>query len=152
MKVKFKFGIKTYSGTVNDMTYGSYRNGNLCIGREYVYPKITANNTEKGAIVRNLAKQYHLLNPDYLADLKTYAERNGQENVPKTKLIPTAFALFLKMMYAWYESDPEHIDLSEVTLEDTVSADADVRTIARAVEAEYLPYVSVYDDLTSGIL
>jgi hypothetical protein len=152
MKVKFKFGIKTYSGTVNDMTYGSYRNDNLCIGREYVYPKITENNTQKGLIVKNLSKQYHLLNPDYLADLKTYAERNGRENVPKTKLIPTAFALFLKMMYAWYESDPEHIDLTAVTLEDAVSADADVRTIARAVEAEFLPYVSVSDDLTAGIM
>jgi hypothetical protein len=152
MKVKFKYGIKTYTGTANEMTYGSYRGGNVCIGRIYVYPKLTDNNHEKGAALRNLAKQYHELNPDYLADLKTYALRNGQENTPKTKLIPTAFSLFLKMMYAWYDSDPEHIDLSEVTLEDIVSADADVRTIARAVEAEYLPYIRVYDDLDNGIM
>ena len=34
MKVKFKYGIQTYSGTVDEMVYGSYRDGKLCIGRE----------------------------------------------------------------------------------------------------------------------
>ncbi len=38
MKVKFKYGIQTYSGTVDEMTFGSYRKGTLCIGRKYVIP------------------------------------------------------------------------------------------------------------------
>jgi hypothetical protein len=151
MKVKFKFGIETYSGTVDGMTYGSYRDDKLCIGREYVYPTITANNNDKGAMVQNLAKVYQAADPDYIADLKAYCVRNGMENVPKDKLVPTAFSMFLKMMYAWYESDPAHVDLKTVTVADIVALDADVRTIARAVTAEFLPYVSTADSYTNGI-
>jgi len=151
MKVKFKYGIKTYSGTVNDMTYGSFRKGNVCIGRNYVYPKLTENNIQKGKIVRNLALVYHDASEFYIDDLKTYAERNGSQNTPKDKLIPTAFALFLKMMYNWYESDPEHIDLTTVTVADIVAMEAEVETIAGAVEAGFLPYISIYEDLTAEI-
>ena len=151
MKVKFKFGIETYSGTVDSMTYGSYRDDKLCIGREYVYPRITANNTLMGANMSNLASVYHNVSVGYLTDLKTYALRNGSENVPKTQLIPTAFSLFIKMMYAWYESDPETVDLATVTVADIVALDADVKTITRAVEAGFLPAVSVSDDLTASI-
>jgi len=151
MKVKFKYGIRTFSGTIDEMVYGSYRKGCLCIGRGYVYPKITENNVQKGKIVRNLASVYHAASEFYIDDLKTYAERNGKENTPKNKLIPTAFALFLKMMYAWYESDPEHIDLTTVTVADIVAMEAPVKTIAGAVEAEFLPYIRVSADLTAEI-
>jgi hypothetical protein len=34
MRVTFKYGIKTFSGTIDSMVYGAYRDGNLCIGRD----------------------------------------------------------------------------------------------------------------------
>ena len=151
MKVIFKYGIKTYSGTIDQMVYGSYRHDNLCIGREYVYPTLNDNNHEKGAIVKNLASVYNAADSGYITDLKTYCTRNGQDNVPKDQIIPTAFSMFLKMMYAWYESDPEHVDLTTVTIGDIVTLDADVRTLARAVGAEFLPNITTYDDLTNDI-
>jgi len=152
MKVYFKKNIRSYSGLNDELVYQAFRRGKLCIGRDYVYPKLTSNNHDKGAIVINLAKQFHNTNSDYKADLKSYAYLNGVENVAKNAYIPNSFPLFVKMLWAWYKSDPEHIDLSEVTLEDIVSADSDVRTIARAVEAGYLPRVSAYEDLSSGIM
>jgi hypothetical protein len=151
MKVKFKYGIKTYSGTIDEMVYGSFRHDNLCIGREYVYPTLTANNHLKGTVLKNLASVYHDISVEYLADLKTYGVRNGQDNTPNDSLVPSAFSLWLKMMYAWQKSDPTHVDLATLTLADIVALDAEVSTIARAVEAEFLPMVSVYDDLTSDI-
>ena len=151
MKVKFKYGIKTYSGKVDEMVYGSFRHDNLCISREFVYPTLTEDNHLKGSMLKNLALVYHDADEDYVADLKTYSYRNGQSNVPKDKLVPTAFSMFLKMMYAWYETDPEHVDLTTVTVADIVTMDADVRTLARAVAAGFLPYITVYDDLTHGI-
>jgi hypothetical protein len=151
MKVKFKYGIKTYSGTLDSLVYGSYRQGNLCLGRQYVYPTLNANNHDKGEILQNLAVVYHDASAGYTDDLKTYCLRNGQENVPADAVIPTAFAMFLKMMYAWYESDPAHVDLKTVTVADIVALDADVRTLSRAVEAGFLPYISVSDDLTADI-
>ncbi len=151
MKVKFKYGIKTYSGLIDEMVYGSYRKDELCLGREFVYPTLTENNHALGSTMQNLASVYRNISPTYLQDLKKYALRNGQDNVPKDKVIPTAFSLFLKMMYAWLESDPEHVNLSAVTLADIVALDAPVRTIKRAVDAGFLHRVEVYADLTAGI-
>jgi len=151
MKVLFKKNIRCYSGLNDELVYQAFRKGRVCIGRDYVYPKLTENNHMKGKIVRNLASVYHDASEFYIDDLKTYAERNGRENTPKNKLIPTAFALFLKMMYAWYESDPEHIDLTTVTVADIVAMEAPVKTIAGAVEAEFLPYIRVSADLTAEI-
>ena len=151
MKVKFKYGIQTYSGKIDEMVYGSFRNDNLCIGREFVYPTLTDNNHALGSSMKNLAGIFHHISPTYAADLKKYATRNGQENVAKDKLIPTCFSLFIKMLYAWQKSDPEHVDLTTVTIADIGSLDADVSTIKRAVEAGFLPHISVYTDLTAGI-
>lgn len=151
MKVKFKYGIKTYSGLADEMVYGSYRDDNLCIGRVYVYPTLTENNHNKGKILTNLASVYRAAAETYITDLKRYATLNGQENVPKNQLVPSSFSMFLKMMYAWYASDPTHVDLETVTVADIVSGDADVRNISRAVEAAFLPLVSTYEDLNHNI-
>jgi hypothetical protein len=151
MKVNFKFGIKTYSGLIDDMVYGSYRKDELCICREFVYPTLTENNHQIGASMSNLASVYHNVSPTYLANLKTYALRNGQENVAKDKVIPTCFSIFVKMMFAWFKSDPEHVDLTTVTIPDIIALDADVQTISSAVTAGFLPHIAVSDDLTAGI-
>jgi hypothetical protein len=65
--------------------------------------------------------------------------------------MPSAYNFFMKLMYAWQESDPEHVDLSTVTIADIVAMDADVRTVARAIGAMYLRRVRPYADLTSDI-
>ena len=54
MKVKFKYGIQTYSGTIDEMVYGSYRDDKLCIGREYVYP---TPERENNALLGNRGQQ-----------------------------------------------------------------------------------------------
>jgi hypothetical protein len=151
MKVKFKYGIKTYSGTIDEMVYGSFRDDHLCIGREYVYPTLNANNTHIGACMKNLASVYKNAASGYKADLKTYSGRNGNENVHKDQLVPNGFSCFIQMMFAWAKTDPLHIDLTAVTVADIVTMDADVKTIERAIDAGYLAHISVYDDLTTDI-
>ena len=49
MKVKFKYGIRTFSGTVDEMTYGSFKKGKVCIGRRWVMPRLTDNNAALGS-------------------------------------------------------------------------------------------------------
>ncbi len=151
MKVTFNYGFRTYSGKLDNMVYGSYRHGNLCLGRKFVYPVLTANNHEKGSIIKNLATVFHAASVGYIADLKTYCQRNGKENVAPDALIPSAFSMFLKLMWAWYESDPTHVDLEVVQISDIIALDADVRTLARAVNAGFLPYISTSADLTNDI-
>ena len=149
MKVIFKYGISTYSGTIDQMVYGSYRDGKLCIGREYVYPRLTEYNELLGSIAKNLSTLYAAASVDYKADLKTYCQRNGSENVPKTKLPPTAYAIFIKLMYAWQKSDPEHVDLASLTESDIGTlGQGIVDTLKSAIDSDLLASVSDHADLT----
>jgi hypothetical protein len=151
MKVIFKYGISTYSGTLDSMVYGSYRDGKLCIGREYVYPTLTVYNEQLGNVAKNLSTLYAAVSPEYKADLKTYAQRNGTENVPKTQLPPTAYALYVKMMYAWQASDSEHVDLGTITDLDVDTLGLGiVDTVKNCIDNDLLPAVSNYDDLTAA--
>lgn len=148
MKVTFKYGIKTYSGTLDEMTYGSYNDGGLCISRKHVTPALTANNTLRGAIMKNLSAIYGSLSSSYKDDLKTYARKNAA-NVPSHKLAPTSFAIWMKMMYLFSELDSGHVDLSTVTYTDLQTVGADIASIALAVVNGYLAEVSGADTLTA---
>lgn len=151
MKVKFKYGIRTYSGTLDEMTYGSFRKHTLCIGRKYVKPAFTDQNAKMGAIMKNLSALYAEADEGYLDDLGVYAVRNGRQNVPYGRLVPTRYAIFVKMMHAWQESDPEFVDLSAVTIEDIVSHESPVISVRDAVAAGLLARVKDYDELDTEI-
>ncbi|PKN72130.1 MAG: hypothetical protein CVU50_08280 [Candidatus Cloacimonetes bacterium HGW-Cloacimonetes-3] len=150
MKVIFKFGIKTYSGTVDEMTFGSYRKHSLCIGRKYVTPVLTANNTLMGSVMKNLAEVYRDCSELYKADLKTYALRNSA-NIPSGKIPPTSFAIFVKMLYLFSELDEGHIELSTVTYSDLQTLGGDIASVADAVENGYLANVVDADELTANM-
>lgn len=151
MKVKFKYGIRTYSGTVDEMVYGSYRKGKLCIGREYVYPRLTTNNEKLGTIAGNLRLLWDEFSTGWKNDLATYALRNGTENVSKTKLIPSRYALYVKLMYAWAKDDPTHVDLTSLNGEDLVSLGTPIATVKAAIESGYLAPVADFSDLIQVI-
>lgn len=155
MKIKFRWGIKTFSGYGDDMVYENCLNGKLCIGRDYTYPKITEKNHAIGSAAKNLTNVYKGVSPTYAQDLAIYRSRYTALKVPrnpqKRKLFAGKYTLFVKMMYNWAESDPEHVDLGSITIADIVALDANVRTICRAVEAGFLPMIPVYLDLTAGI-
>ncbi len=66
MKVNLKYGIKTYSGTIDEMTYArSYRKNTICIGRKYVKPRLTDQNTLIGSKMKNLAIIYEDVSDSY---------------------------------------------------------------------------------------
>ena len=95
MKVNFKYGIRTYSGSMDEMTYGSYRKNTICIGRKKVIPRITENNTLIGSKTKNLAAIYASISGNYKQELKQYAQLNIV-NVPKGNMPPNGFAFGLK--------------------------------------------------------
>jgi len=150
MKVKFKYGIQTYSGTVDEMVFGSYRNGTLCIGRKYVYPTITENNTSKGTIMKNLATVWADVSSGYKDEMKTYAQRNVV-NLAKGMLPPTSFSIWVKMLFLFSKLDSGHIDLSTVTYTDIQTVGEDILSIAVAVENDYLAPVAGADELITNM-
>jgi hypothetical protein len=150
MKVQFNYGIKTYSGTVDDMTFGAYRKGTICIARKHVIPHLTENNTEMGSKLKNLATIYASLSSGYKNDLKTYAVSNAA-NVAAGKLPPTSFAIFVKMMYLFSELDEGHVDLTSLTYTDLQTLGEDISSIATAVGNGYLDEVEGAELLTNSI-
>lgn len=150
MKVTFKYGIRTFSGTLDEMTFGSYRDGNLCIGRDYVIPKLTDNNTLMGSVMKNLATIYGAISTGYKTDLKLYATRRAA-SIPTTQLAPNGFATFVKMMYCFSDLGAGHIDLASVTYEDLETVGAEISTVALAISNGYLHTVSGADELSNLI-
>lgn len=150
MKTKFKYGIATYSGTIDEITFGSYRKDTVCIARKYVVPRLTANNTLMGTTLKNLAAVWSDVSVGYKDELKIYAGKNVV-NTPKGKLPPTAFSIWVKMLFLFHELDEGHIDLSTITYTDLLTVGDDIINIAAAVENGYLAKVDGADELTSNM-
>lgn len=150
MKVKFKYGIRTYSGTVDEMTYGSYRKGRVCIGRRYVIPKATAQNVTFGEGGSNLAKIWRAASADYKADFKRYAELYGQHVVKGNKLPPTSYGLFIKAMNNWAKNEQPPVELGVMQIEDVSTLGAPINTVTSCVESGFLPSVPGHADLDSN--
>ncbi|HNX37746.1 MAG TPA: hypothetical protein PKI15_05235 [Candidatus Cloacimonadota bacterium] len=148
MKVTFKYNIGTYSGTLNEMTYGRYRDGMVCIGRKWVVPAVTPQQTALVDVAKNLSVLYKSLSLEYKANLKTYALRYGAEHVPLSELPPTCYAIFIKIMYAYQKSAGLTVNLATLTKSDLSTLSAPVVTIKDTVEAGLLPTVTDYEALT----
>jgi len=151
MKVHFKWGIATYSGTRDEMTFESYREHHICIGRKWFIPTPNLQTAKIPAVAKNLRVVWKTANQAYKDDYTTYATRNKKQNYRLDEFPPTAFVLFVHAMYAWFDTDPTHIDLTAITVADIVTRDADVRTVTRSIEAGFLFLVHPDADLTSDI-
>jgi hypothetical protein len=148
MKVKLKYGIATYSGTIDEITFGSYKDDTLCIGRKWVMPRLTDNNTLMGDIAKNLAAIYAECSANYKADLKSYAYLYGKALSPKDKLAPNGYSVFIKMMFAFAEANGASITLDTITFNDIQSLFSDITSVALAIESGYLPAISGAELLT----
>ncbi|GAB1366203.1 MAG TPA: hypothetical protein PL160_01810 [Candidatus Cloacimonas sp.] len=150
MKVTFNYGIRTYSGTIDEITFGSYRKDSVCIARKYVIPRTTENNTQMGNILKNLATVYAAVASDYKEELKMYAVKNEQ-NIPAGQLAPNTFAIWVKMMFRFSELNVGHIDLSSVTYNDLQTVGEDILSISLAVQNGYLADVPGSETFTSNM-
>ncbi|MGB3939537.1 MAG: hypothetical protein WBK79_07005 [Candidatus Cloacimonas acidaminovorans] len=150
MKVKFKYGIRTYSGTLDELTFGSYFKDHVCIARRYVVPRLTDQNDLIGSKMKNLAGIYGDVSESYKVELKQYAAMHSILT-PKGKLPATAYALWVKMMFQFASEDAEHIDLSTLTYSDLQTVGDDILSIASAVSKGFMDNVPGADKLTANM-
>ncbi|MDP2173170.1 MAG: hypothetical protein Q8M98_07200 [Candidatus Cloacimonadaceae bacterium] len=100
---------------------------------------------------KNIADLFHGINALYKTDLKTYAKRNGMQNVPGSMLPPNAFAIWNKLLWAWAESEDPHLDLRALTIEDIETGGEKIATVANAINNGLLKRIGKYDDLTATL-
>lgn len=151
MKTKLKYGIASYSGTIDEITFASYKNGAVCIARKYVKPTLTENNSRMGDIAKNISLIYGGCSEEFKSDLRTYASIYGKEETPRNSLSPNSYGLFVKMMFNFSDINGGGVDLTSITLNDIQSLFVELTTIATAVDAGYLPKVSGYELLDSSM-
>lgn len=144
-----KYGLASYSGTIDEITFGSYKDGTLCIARKWVMPRLTDNNTLMGEIGKNLSNIYALCSANYKADLKTYAQLYGKQKSPKDKLAPNAYSIFIKMMFAFWKVNSASVTLDTITINDIQSLFSEITSVALSIESGYLPSLSGSDALTA---
>jgi hypothetical protein len=144
MKAHFNWGLASYSGTRDDMTFAAYREGHLCIAKRWFSPTPGLAQETLRAIGINLSLVWKNAAAGYKADFKSYAKKFGNQHCLLTEWQPSSYALFIGMMFAWQKSDPTHVDLSAVTISDLVTSDAEVQTIAGAVGGGFLQTVTGY--------
>ena len=149
MKVKFKYGIRTYSGKLDELVFSSYKKGKLCIARQFVYPRITAHNNEIGSVGKNLAELWASGSSAFKAQLAMYAKLNETENVPANQWAPNAYALWIQVMYQW-AAEHTDIDLKSLTSEDFAVTGIAVSTVKNCVQNGYLKPVTGYNTMTAA--
>ena len=141
MKVTFKGAIGSYSGYYDQMVFSPTPNKLGSIARRWVKPAVTPQQSVLKTISGNLKAVWAAADGAYKQDLKDYATKRNVE-ISSSHDVYTAYtnayAEFVRMMYAWRDSDEEHVFLETVTVPDIVSMEA--------------PIVSVIDAITAGIL
>ena len=148
MRVKFKYKIQSYSGTLDNIVFGSYRSGKICIARKYFYPEHTEQNTSFGLISKNIAKLWKAGSEGFKTQLKIYSRWYKIYNSSNNSGSPGAYSLWIKISYEWAKD--EHINLKNITPEEFLSLGTAIKTIKNCVDNGYLMPIPHYEILTAS--
>lgn len=156
MKVSFENGVATYSGKYKEVVYQSWFSNRACYVRRYATPMSTVSQEDMKEISLNLNGLYLGAQSLYVTDLRAYAAKNQRENLPNSSSalhkMPSSKALFIHCMWMWHRTDPTHIDLKTVSLDDIMTLESPVQTVAKSVNAGYLKRVKGYEAYTHPIV
>ena len=97
MRITFNKNIKTMSGKCNDgqMVFQSKKNDTVCIGRNYVYPLLTNQNTLSGNKLKAAAILWRNVTNSFKYDLQRYANAYNSQYHPRKKLRIGAYNVFI---------------------------------------------------------
>ena len=151
MKVTFKYGIGAFTGKIDNAVFWSQKSGLASLMRKFTYPRLTSQNTKIGKIGKNLSLIWSQILSGWKADICTYAQRYYVQYGSEGSFDParSPYAFFTKAMWNLYKSDPDHIDLSTITMEDIEAIGTDkIDTVYSCIENGYLRSIDMYQDLT----
>lgn len=153
MKVKFQYGIGSFSGTRDNGVFYMSKDQTFSIQRKWVLPKHTAQNTLIGSCAKNLAIIWQMCSALYKADWKTYAQLYYSQNPAQGIYDPnrSAYAWWTKAMWAWAKDEDPDIDLSSITFEDVETLGSHVKTVSACANNNFIPNVVGVDELTATL-
>jgi hypothetical protein len=150
MKAKFIKGISGLSGKLDEMVYCLDKKSGTVWVREYVKPEETEQNHKVGSAARNFGVFKSAVSPDYLNDLKDYADRYNLSTMGKCSRL-NSFTALMKALYSLKILIPE-VDLLTITPEEVVANEYPLRTVQEAIDYGLLPEIPRSSDLVYPIL
>ena len=147
MKVHFHYGIKTYSGKLDDIVFTMHNNKEICIARRYVIPKPGPAQSNFKTVATNLKTLWLAVKAGYKSDLALYAVQFN--NMRPDNCNVGTYSLFVKILYAAQKE--AEFDLRTCTYTDISASTSAVSTVKKAIEAGYLPSVKITTALTQAM-
>ncbi len=148
MKVKFKYGIKSFSGTLDGLVYSNYESRDVVIGKLYSDQTLTSQNHAIGNSMKNIASVYALTNDAFKDDLTIYAVKLYNQPEYYGKLAANKYSMFCKAVYNICNNN-DSVNISSFSVDD-LSVGGLMTNVKGLVEAGYLPEVDGYEDLTNN--
>jgi hypothetical protein len=154
MKIKFKYGIKSFSGLFDEMIFANYERDKVVIGRMYnPSPRVTENNTLMGTIMQNITKLWAASSETYKKDCKNYAYKMFGLPMFDGKISGNGFSVFVKILWAASKDTENPLDLMALSVDDLeVEAYSQIESVKVCVENGYLPVVDGYEAYNSKIV
>lgn len=147
MKAKFKYGIKSYSGTLDGLNYANYAQSGVVIGR--MVPenrRITDNNVSIGQKMIKISNLYEAVSELYKEDLTAYARKMFRLKAYRKNIAGNGYGVFVKMLWAASKDSESALDLLSLSVDDLeIGAYSKIDSVKEAVENGYLPKVKDYE-------
>lgn len=142
-KVFFAPTVAYMSGKIGEGVYMVTAKQGMSYMRQYSYPTITEWNKMRGAEMNHLSVLWNtVLTEKYKTEMAKYAvEYHALANYgkPRSDRAYSPFAIFVKLMYAFYMDDPAHIDLRTIVPSDIDTLYPGCYSIAGQCENGWLP-------------
>jgi len=149
MRAQFKYGIGSFSGTIDDMVFRPVKSKSGSYVRKYASPKLSEQHLNFGKISKNLISLYYSCSPSYISDLKLYTIRyfNQIKHSSGFDVSHSSFSVFTKILWALKRKYPDDIDLSDIDLRFIYNHDLPCLSILYSINAGLLPRVNPCQDL-----
>ncbi len=154
MKVKFKYGIKSYSGTLDDMVFANFEDRNVVIGRMLPADReATPQNEIIASNSRIISTFYKSLSAAYKQDLTEYAKKMFNLKAYSNRVAGSGYSVFNKIIWAANDDTGNPLDISSLSADDIVAGTyPQIDTIKAAVENGYIPMVGGYEEFNNPLV
>ena len=153
MKVKFRYGIKNYSGKLDELVYASYDSRNVVIGR--MLPRFSELTPQNIAIKTNaniIAEFYRAVSDAFKQDLELYTMKLYKTKAYRDRIAGNKYSTFNKLIYASTKDASNPLDITSLSTDDlSMGVYSQLENVKTCVENGYLPEVDGYEELTASI-
>lgn len=154
MKATFKYGIKSFSGTIDDLNFANYRSRGITIARQVpVSRRITDQNIVMGESMKRISAVYNATSEYFKKELTYYTLRLYNTKEYQEGLAGNRFSTFVKMIWNASKDLEKPLDISSLSVDDLeIGAYEQIGSVKVAVENGFLPKVNNYEIFDSSII